>query len=286
MDKILLHPKTASAVNSYLSSPTQVLALIGGSGSGKRFLAHRLVSTMLGKTDLSNESRMIIIEPLPDKKEIAIEAIRDLIKRLRVKQPGSSRIVYIDSAERLSAEAQNALLKTLEQPNPDTYFILGVSDSSRLLPTVFSRTQKLVIYPVLLSDSLEFFKGQFSVKDIQTAWLLSDGRAGQLNSLLNDEQQPLKMAINTAKKFLANNRYERLAQIDTFSKNKDELNNLLIGLARILKSLHYTNIRSGKNKTAAKLLNARKATQQSQKTIEANASPKAVLLKLILNLEV
>lgn len=286
--KILIHSKTRKATENYLKSPTQVLALVGGEGVGKNFLGLQLASTLLDKEDLSNESRLIKIERQEDKKEIAIVEVRKLTKILRTKQPGASRrIVFIDEADTLSIEAQNALLKTLEQPNPDTLFILSVRDSTRLLPTVFSRTQKLVVHPVSEGLAKEFFAAGYSEQEIRTAWLLSEGKAGQLSQLLGSSQeQPLKLGIEAAKVFLSSSRYERLVSVDPLSKDRQQLTNLLQGLSRILKTLHHSNIRNGRQNVAMKLLSARKLVQKSQKALDANASGKAVLLNLVLNLHV
>ncbi len=285
---ILIHPKTKKAAEQYLKTPTQVLTLIGPEGAGKRFFALKLAAKLLDKADLSNESRLITITRQDDKKEIAIDAVRMLIKTLRLKQPGQSiRVVFIDEADRLSQEAQNALLKTLEQPNSDTLFILSVSDASRLLPTVFSRTQKLIIHPVDKEQAEAYFSKNASAEEVRRAWMLSEGYVGQLSVLLGDDElQPLKNAVGLAKKFLASSRYERLLEVDSLSKDREQTLGLLTGLARILKSLHHSNIRNGRQNVSFKILNARKLVKESQTAINANASAKAVLLKLILNLQV
>ena len=117
--------------------------------------------------------------------------------------------------------------------------------------------------------------------------MLSEGYVGQLSVLLGDDElQPLKNAVGLAKKFLASSRYERLLEVDSLSKDREQTLGLLTGLARILKSLHHSNIRNGRQNVSFKILNARKLVKESQTAINANASAKAVLLKLILNLQV
>ena len=284
---LLIHDKTHRSAKTYLDNPTQVLAIVGANGAGKSSLAMYLATELLQKPDLTNESRFISIKRDEDKKEITIETVRSLIKSLRLKQPGDAkRLVYIEEAGELSREAQNALLKTLEQPNTDTYFILTVSDTSQLLPTLFSRTQKIVAYPVNSAQAEKYFSGKYSTAEIKSAWLLSEGLAGHLSQLLEEEEQPLKAAVASAKDFLGANRYQRLASVDKLSKDKAELANLMSGLSRILKILHHANIKNDKASVTENIHKARLLVKNSQNALNANASAKAVMLRLILNLRV
>lgn len=55
----------------------------------------------------------------------------------------SSKIVLIPKADNLNSESQNALLKSLEEPGNNNYFILTTTNPTRLLPTITSRCQKI-----------------------------------------------------------------------------------------------------------------------------------------------
>ena len=59
----------------------------------------------------------------------------------------AARKVYLIDADYLREEGQNALLKTLEEPPKNVVFILTVSDESRLLPTILSRTESIRLFP-------------------------------------------------------------------------------------------------------------------------------------------
>ena len=58
------------------------------------------------------------------------------------------RVILIEDADAASEQAQNALLKALEEPNPRQMFILTATDPGRLLPTIRSRCQTLRLGPV------------------------------------------------------------------------------------------------------------------------------------------
>jgi len=77
-------------------------------------------------------------------KNIPVEAIREAMNFLsRYPLSGQKRVLIIDDAHRLSRGAQNALLKTLEEPNPTSVLMLVTYDPSALLDTVHSRLQRL-----------------------------------------------------------------------------------------------------------------------------------------------
>ena len=66
---------------------------------------------------------------------------------------GHAKVFIIDEAELLGNEAQNLLLKTLEEPPPNTFFILVTTRPDTLLPTILSRCQT-VLFGVLSDDEM------------------------------------------------------------------------------------------------------------------------------------
>ena len=109
-------------------------------------------------------------------KEIRVEQIRALADFMNVStHRRGRRVVLLHPAEALNAVASNALLKTLEEPPPDTVFILVSHNIDRLLPTILSRCRKV---PMTLPDaaqSLEWLKAQ-GVADAES-WLAEQGGA-------------------------------------------------------------------------------------------------------------
>jgi len=94
----------------------------------------------------------------PEKKEIRVEQIRDLIAVLALKpQYGQYKIVIITPADALNHNAANSLLKTLEEPPPGTLLLLCSSQPARLPATIRSRCQQLSLQrpdPVLVQSWL------------------------------------------------------------------------------------------------------------------------------------
>ncbi len=92
----------------------------------------------------SLNSDLYILDKEPEKKQISVEQARDFIKRLSLSSFSNSyKIGIIKEATTLSIEAQNALLKTLEEPKDKVIIILLIEDTSVLMPTILSRSQVL-----------------------------------------------------------------------------------------------------------------------------------------------
>jgi DNA polymerase-3 subunit delta' len=86
---------------------------------------------------------VLIVEP-GDSGSIKIEQVRDLIERAAYRPfEGKRRVVIIDEADTLMAAAQNALLKTLEEPPSSSMFVLVTSRPDALLGTLRSRCIQL-----------------------------------------------------------------------------------------------------------------------------------------------
>ena len=132
---------------------------------------------------------VLMIEP-GDTGAIRIDQVRDAIERAAYKPfEGRRRVVIINDADALNVEAQNSLLKTLEEPPPSSTFILVTSRPDMLLPTVLSRCQRLRfgrlspgdVAAVLIRDH------EYAETDAHAAASLSDGSVGRALEGATDE---------------------------------------------------------------------------------------------------
>ena len=86
------------------------------------------------------------IHRLINESSIKIEDIRSLERLLSLKPyQAPPKIAIIPEAEKITFEAQNALLKILEEPPGETIFFLATAEESCLLPTIISRCQKIFL---------------------------------------------------------------------------------------------------------------------------------------------
>lgn len=94
---------------------------------------------------------------------------------------GRAKVYVVREAERMNVAAQNALLKTLEEPPPDTYIVLVTSSAGRLLPTTRSRAQLVPFGPLPTEFVRErLLESEYDLTDAEARFLaaVSEGRLG------------------------------------------------------------------------------------------------------------
>jgi DNA polymerase III delta prime subunit len=155
MKDLLINKFTRARLTAYSNKPASVLLLVGAAGSGKKELSRVLAETILeGERDsLINKGKLMILPA-----GAGIEDVRALIRELAIKAP-AGRCIIIHDVDKLRHEAQNALLKTLEQAAPATHFILSSSYPSGVLATIRSRSTTIAVKPVSLPEAAAFYKG-------------------------------------------------------------------------------------------------------------------------------
>ena len=147
--------------------PSKIL-LSGQKGIGKCTFAYHLINSILSKNedyqyDLKNKKinednksykliqnnsnpNFILIDVLPEKKMIDISQIRKVIDNLNKSSFNSKpRFVLIDNIEFLNINSINAMLKVLEEPNINIFFLL-INNNKRILPTLKSRCLNYKLY--------------------------------------------------------------------------------------------------------------------------------------------
>ncbi len=114
-------------------------------------------------------------------RDIVVDQVRDLAeRRLAMRRfEGRRRVVVIDPADAMTPQAQNALLKTLEEPPDDTTLVLVAANPDALLPTVRSRCARVAFAP--LEDGLvaaELVRRKWAPGDAARAAAVSGGSLG------------------------------------------------------------------------------------------------------------
>ena len=104
------------------------------------------------------------IDLLPDKKMISIEQIRQLLEKISLSSFADNyQVAIIRRAEALSDSAANALLKSLEEPNPSVIFILMTDSLSSVPGTIASRSQIFRFYPVSADLIYDYLVNEWGV---------------------------------------------------------------------------------------------------------------------------
>ena len=118
---------------------------------------------------------------IPNKQTIYINAIRDLEREANFRPyEANARFLIIDEAEKMSAAASNALLKTLEEPPETVYIFLITSHPASLLPTIHSRCQTIRFLPIEKNEIERYLfeEKNYSSQDAQLIANLSRGSIG------------------------------------------------------------------------------------------------------------
>src|SRR5262245_24165700 len=124
---------------------------------------------------------VLVVEP-GDSGTIKVDQVRDAIDRAAYRPfEGRRRVVIVEEADALVPEAQNALLKTLEEPPPASVFVLVTTRPDVLLPTVQSRCQRLRFGPLSAADVAAVLVRDhgFAEADARAAAAASDGSVGR-----------------------------------------------------------------------------------------------------------
>jgi hypothetical protein len=215
-------------------------------------------------------------------KSIGIEAVRDLERALSLKVPSAAtvnRVVIIEDAHVLTGEAQNALLKTLEEPPAGTTIILTASSEQALLPTIRSRVASVPVKtPGADALRTHFSQSGQPAAKLDQALAISGGLTGLITALLEDAEHQLLPAIDAARQLLQKTTYERLASIDILAKDRE----LTDGVLFILQQMAEVQLRRGAQPERwSKVL---QAAYEAEQGLAQSGQAKLVLSNLMLNL--
>ncbi len=127
-----------------------------------------------------------------DKEQISVDQIRELRHRMSFAESQQVRFVTIFFPEKMGNGAGNALLKLLEEPPLNTYFLLACEDKSSLLPTILSRCVKIALRPLSSKELLESKKLFTSAIPYRPEFVaISSGSPGVLLEFCRDASDTL-----------------------------------------------------------------------------------------------
>ncbi len=196
------------------------LLFSGNKGVGKTALAEALTHSLLcqspsaegiacgqchgcGLLNANTHPDLLRLTPEEEGKAIPIDAVRSASRFLVLKsQYGNQQVVIINPAEAMNRFAANSLLKTLEEPTPDTLLILITSQPSLLLPTIRSRCQQVVFNRPEANSAKSWLNEQLSSREAnstgQSDTLLALANGAPLAALALHEAGELEIRHNLA----------------------------------------------------------------------------------------
>ena len=177
--------------------------LLGPPGSGKRLTAQAMAAALnctiepgAGCGECSTCLRTLrrrhpdVHHVVPEGPLIPVDVIRETVIPEAARSPfeGRRKVFIIEEADRMNDPAQNALLKTLEEPQPDTVFVLISDKEEDLLETIRSRCRVVRLEPVSEARIVAMLEAEdVSAADANLAAKLSDGDVERARAIALDE---------------------------------------------------------------------------------------------------
>jgi DNA polymerase III subunit delta' len=158
----------------------------GPVGLGKEIMAREFAAAILCESDhppchecnscrqvaagTHQELRWIVPENPEKDTSLSVETIRSMIKDVYLKPyTGDWKIYVFPQADIMTPQAQNALLKTLEEPPDHAVMILASAQPEKLLPTVLSRCQRATFRPVSSHDIRNWLLNRYELSEVQAS---------------------------------------------------------------------------------------------------------------------
>ncbi len=266
--KPLMSARIAPQIAAYKADLPQTLIMHGEPGVGLRAIAEWLAGD-------DGE----IIEPTTTKTSktlaIRIETIRELYEQTRSRR--GRQIIVLDDAELLTASAQHAFLKLLEEPNEQVHFILVTSQLDQLLPTVRSRAAEVHIprlEPTTFAAHLDTLRIDDTVR--RQIEFVAAGRPELAKQLVDDSERREQLAatMRYARDFIGIDRYQSAIIAARFATSRDKALQLIdAAIAIASHSLQRT--------PTSDIVVLLRRLDDAHAALRANAQPRLQLMRIV-----
>ncbi|MBQ5335141.1 MAG: hypothetical protein J6Z45_04260 [Oscillospiraceae bacterium] len=222
------------------------LLLHGPAGCGKKLLAKWFSMLVLcehaseAPCGICRNCRLIAEEAHPDvlyaehsgkKGGFSVDTVRRIRGEAAIlPNNGDMRIFLFTDADEMSIQAQNALLKSVEEPPAHACFVFTAETVGALLPTLLSRMTAEAVCPVTTAEcEAELCKAGFSAAEAQSASARFGGNIGKCLNYLRDAamQQAVETASALTEALAVQNEYEMLRLLTASASDKDTLRQTL-----------------------------------------------------------
>ena len=265
---------------------------IGEQGIGKRLIANQFAKMILCQEydlhecntcksclefDGGNNPDFVFIEP--DGRIIKIDQIREMQNKIVEKPIISNKKVYIiNDADLMTKEAQNCLLKTLEEPPEYIVIILIVSNENKMLTTIKSRCMKIHFEKIDDNEIQKFLLEKCEIQNISPNIIrMCDGSIGKcidIKDKLDDYLILEKIFLN-----FGNSLTSVVNSAEILYKNKDNINDYLDYINVILYNLTNEN----KN-NSLKFINSIKIVEKTKQRLLSNSNYDMCIDYLLFNI--
>ena len=249
---------------------------VGTQGIGKKLIAKQFAKKILClnnnidedncksciEFDSNNNPDFVMIKP--DGTSIKIEQIRNFQKKILEAPIISRKKVYIiDDADLMTVEAQNCLLKTLEEPPKFVNIILIGSDENKFLNTIKSRCTIIKFQEIAESELKKYIEEKFQDKQISQEIIeLSQGSIKKLENIL-EKKEIYDIIIKLINNITNLDIIDFLKTSDFIYKSQEDIN-------EILESLNIMLFK--KSKENMQYLNCISIVEETKERINSNGN--------------
>lgn len=215
----------------------------------------------------------------PDGK-IKIDQIRRMLEKVYEKPIISDKKVYIiDDAETMTVEAQNCLLKTLEEPPEYIVIILITSNESNLINTIKSRCLKLTFNPLNKDELKKCLEGNFDFQNISETMLENfEGSVGKALKV-KDKQELYSNIETTLSNLNCNSVIELINNATEIYKGKENINEILEYF-----NIYFLKKAKEEYNKASKYVKAIEIIEDTKKRLAYNSNYDMTIDNLLINI--
>lgn len=163
----------------------------GEDGIGKSIVARKLAIKIIGKSEFKDYVDIVQFKIKESKNSIGVNDIRGLIEEINKKPyEAMKKVVIIHNGDKMTTQAQNALLKTIEEPPKDIFIFILCENILKILDTIKSRCQIHKLKALSNNEIVEYFQDRYpEINDdyLEIITKFSRGIPGVGEKLINDE---------------------------------------------------------------------------------------------------
>lgn len=254
MRKIIGHKSIIDSINNrnLNDSFSHANLIVGDDGIGKSIIAKYLSNKIIKVRE--NSESVDIVKYYPSSNSFGVDDVRNIINEVGKKPyEGDKKVLILYRCDKLTTQAQNALLKTIEEPPKGVYIILLSDSLEAILDTIKSRCQIYKLTPLTKDEILIYIKDKYTnlnSEDEKAALAYSAGIPGKVDRFIDDKNlKDLRdICIELFEDILSREQGIVLKYVELLKNLKDdkiELLNILLSYIRdimIFKELNNSEI--------------------------------------------
>ena len=290
-DEIIGNEKTKEELKRSLEEDkvSHSYMFVGIEGIGKQLIAKAFAQMILCTNETEkgcdkcksciefqsqNHPDFLYIEP--DGNSIKIEQIRYLQRKIQEKPIISNKKVYIiNDADKMTQEAQNCLLKTLEEPPEYSTIILIGSNENAFLNTIKSRCMKLTFQPIASEEIKQYMEKTYGMNNINENMLEAfQGSIGKAIAL-KDKREEYENIEKMIEKLDKTDMTELIELGSAIYQSKEEINDILEYMNIVLLKMTKENV---------KYANCIDIVENTKKRLHQNANYDMCIDNMIFNM--